>query len=672
MAGFVGFRDIFGHPALVLEARVDLPEYRQAVRLVWLFGSALVALWLVAAGVAYLLLRRLAVSRGRLEASERRYRAVLEQSSDGMILVDPGSGTIVEANQAFAALSGHVATELVGLPLAAVLDDLDMLDAGLERRAGGLSPAGHRAACRRKDGREVEVEVGVSVIRQASNQLLSLTVRDITERKRMEELLRDEAARWRLLIQQSTDGIVVLDRNGKVYEANEAYARMLGYSLEEVYQLHIWDWDTQFAREELLAMIEEVDEGGAHFKTSHRRKDGTQCEVEISTNGTVYGGEKLVFCVCRDITESTRGEEALRASESRYQTLVNLSPEAIIVNAGGKYVFANQAAARLFGADSPGELVGQDRFERIHPDNREEIAERDVQVRDGGATPPVEIRVLRLDGSPVTVEASAASIEFDGRPATQVVLHDLTERKEAEKLLRLTQFSVDHAADSLFWTNADGRLIYVSDSTCRSQGYSRTEMLGMTLFDIDPSLSAELWSVTWKRMKEEGSFTFETVNRVKSGDLIPVEVTVNYLQFDGEEYNCVFLRDITARKQTEEALRRAAEQAKAANRELEHAVLRANRLAVEAQAASAAKGEFVANMSHEIRTPINGVIGMTSLLLDTDLSPVQTDYAETVRVSAESAAHHRERHTRLLQDRGRQTGDGGPGLRPSEHPRGNG
>ena len=444
----------------------------------------------------------------------------------------------------------------------------------------------------------------------------------------------------------------------------------------------------------------------------------------------------------------------MRASEDRYQTLVNLSPDAMVVQAEGKYVFANPAAARLFGADSPQELVGRDMFEFIHPDYRELIARRASELRAGGGAVHVEFKVLRLDGSPVTVEAGAAQMELDGHPATQVVFRDLTERKEAEKLLRLTQFSVDQAADSLFWTNADGRVIYVSDSTCRLHGYSREEMLGMTLFDLDPTLSAEQWSANWKRMKETGSFTFETASRTKNGDLIPVEVTVNYLSFDGEEYNCVFARDttkrkeleeslrltqfsvdragdlvfwidpegalvfanettcrqlgytreellgmsiydvdrlaprpwgehwtslkeqgtltfetvhrtkdgsefpvevtasyvdyggreldmafsrdITKRKETEAALQRAAEQTAAANRELEHAVVRANRLAGEAQAASTAKGEFVANMSHEIRTPINGVIGMTSLLLDTELSPLQMDYAETVRVSAES------------------------------------
>ena len=84
---------------------------------------------------------------------------------------------------------------------------------------------------------------------------------------------------------------------------------MLGYSMEEVQQLHVWDWDTQFTKEQLLEMIEAIDDTGDHFETHHRRKDGTLCEVEISTNGAVYRGQKLIFCVCRDITKRKRAEK---------------------------------------------------------------------------------------------------------------------------------------------------------------------------------------------------------------------------------------------------------------------------------------------------------------------------------------------------------------------------
>ena len=134
-------------------------------------------------------------------------------------------------------------------------------------------------------------------------------VKDITERKQTEEFLEDEVNRRRILVEQSRDGIVVLDQNGKVYEANQEYAHMLGYSMQEVKQLYVWDWDTQWTKEQLLEMIRTVDETGDHFETSHLRKDGTYYDVEISTNGSVYRGQKLVFCVCRDITERKRAQK---------------------------------------------------------------------------------------------------------------------------------------------------------------------------------------------------------------------------------------------------------------------------------------------------------------------------------------------------------------------------
>ena len=127
-----------------------------------------------------------------------------------------------------------------------------------------------------------------------------------------------EAVRRRILIDQSRDGIVVLDQNGRVHDANRKFVEMLGYSAEEALDLHVWDWDTQWTRPELLEMIRLVDAAGAHFETRHRRKDGTLLDVEISTNGAVFGDDKLVFCVCRDISQRKAAESALRDREEVY------------------------------------------------------------------------------------------------------------------------------------------------------------------------------------------------------------------------------------------------------------------------------------------------------------------------------------------------------------------
>ena len=134
-------------------------------------------------------------------------------------------------------------------------------------------------------------------------------IKDISEFKIAEEMFIDEINRKRMLLNQSRDGIVILDLKGRVCESNQKYADMLGYTMEEVLQLHVWDWDTQWTKEELLGMIQTVDEKGDHFVTKHKRKDGSFYDVEISTNGSIYRGQKFIFCVCRDITERKQAEE---------------------------------------------------------------------------------------------------------------------------------------------------------------------------------------------------------------------------------------------------------------------------------------------------------------------------------------------------------------------------
>ncbi len=144
--------------------------------------------------------------------------------------------------------------------------------------------------------------------------------------KRAEEALANELIRHTIPFEQSSDGIVVLDQDGKVVEANQRYAEMLGYSAEEVLHLHAWDWDTQWSREQLLEKIQRVDAVGDHFETCHRCKDGSYYDVEISSNGAIVGGRKLMFCVCRDITERKRMEQALREGEEHYRALFEHLP----------------------------------------------------------------------------------------------------------------------------------------------------------------------------------------------------------------------------------------------------------------------------------------------------------------------------------------------------------
>ncbi|WP_370573639.1 PAS domain S-box protein [Methanomethylovorans sp.] len=161
------------------------------------------------------------------------------------------------------------------------------------------------------------------------------SLQDITELKEARDKVTEEAVRRRILFEQSMDGLVVLDQNGKVFEANQRYAEMLGYSSEEIQKLYMWDWDTKYTREQLLEMIRLADSKGVIHETKHRRKDGSLIDVEISGNAAIFDGKKFIFCVCRDITERKQGEDILLhakmaaedANKSKGEFLATMSHE---------------------------------------------------------------------------------------------------------------------------------------------------------------------------------------------------------------------------------------------------------------------------------------------------------------------------------------------------------
>lgn len=121
-------------------------------------------------------------------------------------------------------------------------------------------------------------------------------------------------------------------------------------------------------------------------------------------------------------------------------------------------------------------------------------------------------------------------------------------------LPQLTQFSLERVADAVYWLNPDGQFIYVNSAACRSLGYSRDELLQLTVFDVDANFPPEAWPDHWNSLRAAKSLTFESSEITKDGRIIPVEILANYIQFDDQEYNCAIVRDISARKEAEHEL----------------------------------------------------------------------------------------------------------------------
>jgi len=150
--------------------------------------------------------------------------------------------------------------------------------------------------------------------------IMSVILRRQVRRKTAE--LADEMSKRKILIDQSRDGIVILDQQGGVYEANQRFAQMLGYTRDEIQKLQVRDWDARFNPDQIQKMIQTVDATGDHFESRHRRKDGTIIDVELSTNAAVFSGEKLIFCVVRDTSERKKAEAQLKRFNEDLQSEV--------------------------------------------------------------------------------------------------------------------------------------------------------------------------------------------------------------------------------------------------------------------------------------------------------------------------------------------------------------
>lgn len=141
--------------------------------------------------------------------------------------------------------------------------------------------------------------------------------------------------------------------------------------------------------------------------------------------------------------------------------------------------------------------------------------------------------------------------------SNELLIAEILERQRTEEALKLTQFSVDRAVDAIVWIHPDSHFLYVNESLCRMLGYSRDELLSMSVPDIDPNVSLADAPILWQQLKQNGSVSFESRQRRKDNTLFPVEVNSSYLEFNGTECVCCFIRDISDRLAATEKLQRS-------------------------------------------------------------------------------------------------------------------
>ncbi|MGH7819082.1 MAG: PAS domain S-box protein, partial [Candidatus Binatia bacterium] len=327
----------------------------------------------------------------------------------------------------------------------------------------------------------------------------------------------------------------------------------------------------------------------------------------------------------RSRTTIERQEASLRAASEQYSQLVG-SVRAIVWRADAatlRFRFVSQEAEKILGYPAERWIAVPDFWsEHIHPEDRAWVIDFCRKATREKKPHEFEYRMIAADGRVVWLE-DVVQVIVEGGEARELVgvMIDVTERKRSEERLRQGEARIKTVVEASLdpiTVNAyrEGSYLDVNQAFVELSGYRREEVLGRRPMDLGFFADPEELKKLMHDLRASGSVhNLEAKFRMKDGRTRETLFSAVLVEVGGEQVVLSFVRDITQRKQLEQELRRAHE-----------AAVEASRL----------KSEFLASMSHEIRTPLNGVIGMAGLLLDTDLSPEQREYAETVRSAADT------------------------------------
>ena len=402
--------------------------------------------------------------------------------------------------------------------------------------------------------------------------VVRITLTDITERKKVDEALRESEEKLRSFYELSPLGIALTDMQGRYIEFNEAFRAICGYPADELKRLDYWTLTPQEYADQEAEQLESLSRTGRYgpYLKEYRQKDGRRIPIQL--NGILIrgkDGQQYIWSIVEDIAERKQLETKLMESEQRWKFALEGSGDGLWDwNPKTDEALFSRLWKEMIGyAEHEFPNTGSAWIEHLHPDDKGNVLSA-VQEYLSGSQPAyfVEFRLRCKDGSWKWILARGMLLnrDVDGIPLRMIGTHtDITERKladaalhESETHLRLLeQREIVQTSLDGFWVvrTEDARIIDTNDAFCDMVGYSREELLTMRVTDLEANESSAETAAHIEKIIKIGYDRFETHHRHKQGHLISLEVSCSHSELDGGIF-FVFTRDITERKQAEKKL----------------------------------------------------------------------------------------------------------------------
>jgi PAS domain S-box-containing protein len=644
--------------------RVDRSDILVPIRAVlWKVGAAGLGLFLPLAALLMWSIIRLMRSWGaadeertRAQAAELKFHTLLEMAPDAIVMTDV-QGTIVLANRQVERIFGYPPGLLIGQPIEILVPE-SMRDIHRTHRARYHESPQARSmgrslhlTGRRQDGTEFPIDTSLSHAETAEGWFAMAAVRDMSQQK-MEEAERERLGREiRLLLDSTVGGLCGVDRQGRCTFINRAGAELLGYQPDELlgrdlHELvhHSYEDGSPYPGDACpIYLATQAGQGCQVDDEVLWRRDGTSFLSEIASRPVYEAGVlKGAVVTFADITARKQAKEMLQISQEKLRQALQASNTGLWDwNTETNEVLFSREWKRQLGYEEAEVPDALESWETpLHSDDHGRV----IAYAQAYCTHPVgdyhqEFRMRHKDGTYRWIDARASFVaEPDGRRVRLLGSHtDITERKCAEDRVveahAMLNMVLNNIPLYIFWKDRTSSYLGGNTIFAQAAGMSDSQaLIGKSDFELDWKDLAESFRADDRRVMETNTpkLNFEESVIRPDGKVITVRTSKVPLQDrEGTVFGVLgIFEDITERKQIDAQIKAYAEELVQKNSTLDRAL-------VDAEAAVLAKSAFLATMSHEIRTPMNGVIGMTGLLLDTDLTPEQREFAETVRLSGD-------------------------------------
>ena len=490
---------------------------------------------------------------------------IADNSIDGIAMAQEGK--IIFVNNAYCQIFGYSREELIGQNLVLVVapEDLPLIEERARKRfLGEEVPHRYTFTGMKKDETKLDIEVSTQESFTSNNKPTILAVlKDVTETKRLKEALQESEEFHKSLIASMPDAVIVTDLTGKTLYLSPKALELAGIdNSQDTLGRNGFEFIAPEEHEKAYANLRTIISQGQlrNMELNCLRQDGSRFIIEINASlvKDINGKPKAIISTTRNITQRKQSEVALLESQEMYESLINASPNSVIVtDLEGRIIFASEKTLELLGLESMDEIIGKNSRDFISPDNLER-AKRSVQrALQEGISKKIELTFTRKDGSRFIGEVTSSLIkDVEGNPKSfTATTQDITERKRIEEALRESERKyrtlVDSALIGVYRTNIQGEYIYVNPALARMLGFdSQEEMISQNVLNqySDPSLR-NYFIESVKKTGKLDNFEIELIT--KSGEPKPVLISAT---LEGEVLSGMIL-DITGRVQAEMELK---------------------------------------------------------------------------------------------------------------------